>query len=79
MNTKSECPCYKCLTFAICQNKEIHTLWKECSLLYKYLYRHESGNKLTLDAESLYNFCTIMDIRIKKKGNKHVIKYKWKE
>ena len=76
---KYECPCYKCLTLAICQNKEIQVLLKECKLLYKYLYQGCSGNKLTLNVINLYTFCTIMDIKIKKTGNEYVIKYKWKE
>jgi len=76
---KYECPCHKCLSFPICQNKEIQVLMKECKILYKYLYKSGSGSKLILDVVNLYTFCTIMDIKIKKNGKDHVIKYKWKE
>ena len=74
-----ECPCYKCLTFAICQTKEIQVLMKECSLMCDYLYRGRSGEHFLLDVTNLYTFCTIMDIKIKMDGNNNVIKYKWKE
>ena len=74
-----ECPCYKCLTFAICQTKEIQFLMKKCDILLKYLYVDSKDNYFILDVINLYTFFTIMGIKIKMDENGQTIKYKWKE
>ena len=74
----TKCPCYKCLTYAICQNKQIKTLMNDCKLLYNYLYKKNIGKRMMLDVINLHQFCKIMGISIRKDGNNYIIDYKWK-
>lgn len=76
-----ECPCYKCITFSVCQNKEIQVLMKDCRLLYTYLYKEcaSTPKNLCMDVINLHTLCKIMGIEIKKNydnGN-YDIKYRW--
>jgi len=73
----TECPCYKCITYALCQNKELQPMMKDCSLLYEYLYVRQNDNRMMLDTVCLYQFCKIMGIEIKKSLGSFIIKYKW--
>jgi hypothetical protein len=74
----TECPCYKCITYAVCQNKEFQPMMNDCKLLYEYLYREgKFGNTMMLDSINLYLFCKIMGIDIKETLGSFIIIYKW--
>ncbi len=74
-----ECPCYKCITLAICKNKEIQVLMKDCRLLYNYLYKEcaSTPKNLCMDTINLYMLCKIMGIEIKKDYGTFIVKYRW--
>ncbi|MCK5611687.1 hypothetical protein KAR91_57985 [Candidatus Pacearchaeota archaeon] len=66
-----KCPCYRCLTFAICKNKDPLSLIINCSLLHKYIIIKENRANI----QHVEEFCGIMGKTLKKIGRRYIIEY----
>ncbi len=79
MVTNIKCPCEQCILFAMCINKEILPLLKECEHLSTFLIKNQDSNTKYLYMGRLSEFCSIMNIRLRKGGNTYFLKYRWQE
>ncbi len=64
------CPCYQCLTYAICKKMEFSTIIIKCSLLRDYLF----VGRNRIDIKCITQFCDIMEKTLDKRSHSYVIK-----
>jgi hypothetical protein len=72
-----ECPCVNCITLALCQNRKMFPLIKQCSLFSKYIVKSESSKGTVLHMSKLIEFCDYMKIKVNFNGEHFTMVYPW--